>query len=99
MWVFDRDSLRFLEINQAALDMHGCTHDEFMAMSIGDLRPAEDVPALIEALRHPEIAVQPIEWRHRLKNGSVIDLEVVTHDIRYAGRNAVLVVLIDVTRR
>src|ERR1044071_7449386 len=99
MWVFNRDTLRLLEVNQAAIELYGYTKAEFLAMRIVDLLPAEDAPAVSEGLRHLKTAVQPLEWRHRLKDGKLIDVEAVTHEIRHARHQAVLAVLVDVTRR
>jgi signal transduction histidine kinase/CheY-like chemotaxis protein len=53
----------------------------------------------MDSLQHLDSALQPFEWSHRLKNGKIIDVEVMTHEIRHARRHAVLAVLIDVTRR
>ena len=47
-WVYDRDTLRFLAVNAAAVRKYGYSHDEFLAMTIKDIRPAEDVPVLLE---------------------------------------------------
>jgi two-component system cell cycle sensor histidine kinase/response regulator CckA len=99
MWVFDRASLRLLEVNEAAVALYGYSPHEFLAKRITDLLPPEDAPAVVESLRDLDSQVQPLEWRHRLKNGNVIDVEAMTHQIRHARRNAVLAVLIDVTRR
>src|SRR5437879_5807034 len=43
MWVFDRDTLRFLEVNGAAVAHYGYTREEFLAMRITDIRPPEDL--------------------------------------------------------
>jgi PAS domain S-box-containing protein len=99
MWVFDRGSLELLEVNQAAIGLYGYTRDELLAMRITDLLPAEDVAAVVEGLRHEDTLVQPLEWHHRVKGGQLIDVEAMTHQIRYARRHATLAVLIDVTRR
>ena len=44
MWVFERESLRFLEVNQAAVAHYGYTHDEFLGMTLADIRPPETYP-------------------------------------------------------
>ena len=92
MWVFDRETLQFLEINEAALLLYGYTREEFLRMRVSELRTTEQPVT-------SQVAPQPLEWHHRLKNGTIIDVEVSTREIDYGGRQAVLAVLIEVTRR
>jgi PAS domain S-box-containing protein len=100
MWVFDLDTLAFLEVNQAAVAHYGYTRDEFLTMTLADIRPPEDVPRLREAVADPPSGPRVIgQWRHRLKDGRLIDVEVAAHAISYGGRPAVLSVLQDVTQR
>jgi two-component system cell cycle sensor histidine kinase/response regulator CckA len=100
MWVFDRQTLRFLEVNDAALAHYGYSHEEFLAMRLTDIHPSEDVGVLTESL-HPTVEAdsdrQLRPWRHRLKDGRVIQVEVATH--AFEGRPDVLVVAHDVTER
>jgi two-component system, cell cycle sensor histidine kinase and response regulator CckA len=100
MWVFDQESLRFLEVNQAAREHYGYSREEFLEMTLADVRPAEDVPRLREVL-HSQAGLPSgsSQWRHRLKDGRLIEVEVAAHTISYGGRPAVLSVLQDVTRR
>jgi PAS domain S-box-containing protein len=84
MWVFDVATLEFLEVNDAAVAQYGYTRAEFLRMRIADIRPPEDV-ARLEAVRH------------RLKDGRVRDVEIVSHSLDFARRRAALVVVIDVT--
>ena len=87
MWVFDRDTLCFLEVNSAAIAHYGYSRDEFLAMRITDIRPADDAGNVVGAVRH------------RLKDGRVIDVEIAAHDIEFEGRAGRLVVAHDVTER
>jgi len=50
-WVFDRETLRFLAVNAAAVRKYGYSREEFLAMTLKDIRPPEDVPALLETVR------------------------------------------------
>jgi two-component system cell cycle sensor histidine kinase/response regulator CckA len=100
MWVFDTQTNRFLEVNRAAVTHYGYSRDEFLKMRITDIRPPEDVPRLLEdaaqarnGLRHAGC------WRHRLKDGRIIDVEITSDSLSFAGKNAVLVVAQDVTER
>src|SRR6266849_6313489 len=98
MWVFDPVSLRFLAVNEAAVATYGYSRDEFLAMTIADIRLPEDVPALEEALRNASRRfVSPGIWRHRKKNGSLIDVKVTSNAIEFEGHDARLVLAEDIT--
>ncbi len=100
MWVYDLETLAFLEVNDSAVDKYGYAPDEFLAMRLPDIRPADDVARLIEdtALDRPVIQHSG-EWRHKLKNGQVIPVEITSHTLNYAGHQAALVVAQDITER
>jgi diguanylate cyclase (GGDEF)-like protein/PAS domain S-box-containing protein len=100
MWVYDVDSLRFLEVNQSATEHYGYQRDEFLSMRITDIRPAEDVQKLIQDIRATRPLLQRSGiWRHRLKDGRIITVEVTSHRLTFAGRDAALVAIQDVTAR
>ncbi|OWK45297.1 diguanylate cyclase/phosphodiesterase (GGDEF & EAL domains) with PAS/PAC sensor(s) [Fimbriiglobus ruber] len=101
MWVFDTETLQFLAANDAAVARYGYSRDEFLRMTVKDIRPAEDVPALLVALADPASRTGPVggEWRHRWKDGTLRDVDVVSHTLVYAGRPARLVLANDVTAR
>jgi PAS domain S-box-containing protein len=88
MWVFAADDLRFLEVNHAATVRYGYSRDEFLDLKITDIRP--DTPG-----GDP----RPGQWRHRRKDGTLIDVEVRTHDLVFEGRDAFLVVAQDITEQ
>lgn len=100
MWVYDLQTLRFLEVNEAAIVYYGYTREEFLNMTLADIRPPEDVPRLLDDVARERPALQfSGQWRHRRKDGTVFDVEIVSHTLEYAGRAAVLVVAQDVTER
>lgn len=100
MWVYDLDTLAFLEVNDAAVDHYGYSRAEFLAMRITDIRPPEDVPRLLEDVQQERPVLQHSgHWRHRLKDGRVIDVEITSHTLEFAGRSAALVVALDITER
>lgn len=100
MFVFDRDSLAFLEVNAAAVAAYGYSREEFLRMRVTDIRPAEDVPRLLKAARRLRKLPQSQDcWLHRRKNGWLFDAEVTAQVISFAGRQAVLAVIQDVTAR
>lgn len=100
MWVYDCESLRFLEVNNAAIVHYGYSREEFLAMRITDIHPAEDVPRLLRDVAQARENLQESEgWRHLLKDGRLIDVEIDSHALEFAGRPAVLVTAQDITER
>lgn len=100
MWVYDLESLRFLAVNDAAIQHYGYTRDEFLAMTIKDIRPPEDIPALLDNISHVTQGLdQAGYWRHFKKDGSIIDVEITSHTLTFAGRRAEAVLAYDVTER
>jgi diguanylate cyclase (GGDEF)-like protein/PAS domain S-box-containing protein len=100
MWVFDRKNLKFLAVNEAATRQYGFSSREFLAMTIADIRPEEDIPNLLEAAAKPVHGLQEATiWRHRKKNGAIIDVEIVGHDLQFHGIEAELIAARDITER
>jgi PAS domain S-box-containing protein len=100
MWVYDLETLAFLEVNDAAVAKYGYGRDEFLRMRLTDIRPPEDIPALLANVEQQRTALQQSgRWRHRLKSGELIDVEIISHTLRFARRAAALVVAQDVTAR
>lgn len=100
MWVFDSKTLEFLAVNEAAIRHYGFSRQEFQAMNLADIRPEEDVPAILKATEHPITGLRQAElWRHRKKDGTIIDVEIVGHEIDFHGVQAELVAPRDVTER
>ncbi|OLE13920.1 MAG: hypothetical protein AUG93_00615 [Armatimonadetes bacterium 13_1_20CM_4_65_7] len=100
MWVYDLSTLQFLEVNAAAITHYGYTREEFLGMRITDIRPPEDVGRLMADLAKRRPALQSSgEWRHRRKDGRVIDVQIESHAIAFSGHDAVLVVAQDITDR
>jgi PAS domain S-box-containing protein len=100
MWIYDLQSLTFLEVNAAAIQHYGYSRDEFLAMRIVDIRPVEDVSRLVELTTNRPPGLRYVgKWRHRVKSGSLIDVDISSSTIEFAGRPAVLVVARDVTQQ
>jgi len=98
MWVFDRATLAVLEVNDAAVAHYGYSHDEFRRISITDLRPTEDVPRLTSYLKDRPPGLKAAgEWRHVTKNGRKIDVEIISYPLEFQHRDAMLVVVRDIT--
>lgn len=100
MWVFDIESLAFLAVNEGAIEHYGYSREEFLSMTIKDIRPPEEVPILAESLANlPGRFVQAGVWRHRRKDGTIIDVEITGQRIAFSGRSAQLVIAKNVTER
>lgn len=101
MWVYDRETLRFLAVNDAATRSYGFSRDEFQGMTIKDIRPAEEVPRLIASLASAGGNPGPTRssWRHRTRDGANLDVEIVGSPLTFRERPAELVLAHDVTAR
>jgi len=101
MWVYDAGTLQFLAVNEAAVRHYGYTSTEFLSMTITDIRPPEDVEAMLADMeqRGGPGSPMPGAWRHRRKDGSLIDVEITAGKVVFEGRSAALVLAHDVTER
>ena len=100
MWVFDVKSLDILEVNEAAVLHYGYSRSDFLSMAILDIRPPEDIPAVRQAVNARVSGSQDAErWKHRKRDGTVIDVEITGHDLSFHGRQAVLAQARDITER
>ena len=73
MWVFDRSTLRFLAVNKAAVLQYGYSEQDFMSMTIRDIRPESDIPEFLKEIEKRHSGLQPrTVWKHRRKNGSIL---------------------------
>ena len=101
MWVYDLETLAFLEVNDAAISHYGYSRQEFLSLTIADIRPEEDRPRLLTNVIEGagQIEQRAGGWKHRKKNGAVIDVEISSHLIEYTGRRGKLVLALDVTER
>lgn len=100
MWVFDTETLKFLAVNFVAIRSYGYSRDEFLSMTIKDIRPPEDVDRLINYVTgfKPSLKSAGL-WRHIKKDGTIINVEIVSHEIEFSGRPARLVLALDVTEK
>jgi PAS domain S-box-containing protein len=98
MWVFDLETMKFLEVNEATIQHYGYSREEFLAMTLTDIRQLETA-AQKNKKRVPEIADRGRIWRHRRKDGSLIDVEVVWSPMAFRGHFAALTMATDVTER
>lgn len=98
MWVYDIETLSFLAVNEAAVHHYGYSPEEFRSMTLKDLRPPKDIPLLFDRLKILKDG-QITTWKHRKKDGTLIDVETISHTLRFGGRPAKLVLINDITKR
>ncbi|MEX2285082.1 MAG: PAS domain S-box protein [Gemmatimonadota bacterium] len=100
MWVFDRASLRFLAVNHAAIHHYGYSREEFLNLTLKDIRPPEEVARLLEdvAQSHTGLDIGGV-WSHRKKDGSIMSVEITSHEVMFDQHDAVMVLVHDVTER
>jgi two-component system, cell cycle sensor histidine kinase and response regulator CckA len=100
MWVLDRNTLAFLAVNEALCRHYGYSREEFLQMTIEDIRPSEDAQVPLVGLATPSREFHHAGvWRHRRKDGTTIEVEIASHPILFAGRKAQLILANDVTER
>ena len=100
MWVYEVDTLRFLAVNDAAVAHYGFSREQFLAMTVADIRPVEDRERLMEFVRSAPGTQQGNQiWRHRKADGTEIEVAIHSRALRYEGRTAVLAAARDVTEQ
>ena len=101
MWVYDLETLRFLEVNSTTVKQYGYSREELLNMHLADIRPQEQIPRLMESIktRNEQDLLSSAGWKHKRRNGQVIDVEITSQLFNYSGRKAALVIAIDVTER
>ena len=93
MWIYDRETLAFLEVNDAATQVYGFSRPEFMAMTLVDIRPPEDLPEFLRQTDHPRPIGQSTAevWRHKSKDGTLFPVAITSWELTFRGHPAELV--------
>ena len=100
MWVYDAGTLAFVAVNDTAVERYGYSREEFLQMTLADIRPPEDMPSLMQSLTFPSASTQVTgPWCHLLKDGTEIWVEIHSHALVFNEREARLVVANNVTER
>jgi PAS domain S-box-containing protein len=99
IWVYNENTLRFVAVNEAATRTYGYTREQFLSMTINDLRPREDIPALLIKAADPNELVISSPWRHQTRDERIIYVELSSHPIVFDGKHSRLVIVNDVTER
>ncbi len=102
MWVYDIETLRFLDVNLAAEKHYGYSLQEFLGMTIKDIRPSEDIPILIkelEILNKKEEIRSSGPYKHQKKNGEIIYVEIQSNTLSFQNTVGRIILANDVTER
>lgn len=100
IWVYNEETLGFLAVNEAATRTYGHSRDQFLSMTVNDLRPEEDIPTLM--IKNAEDAGELVissPWRHQTRDKRTIYVEMSSHPVVFDGKNSRLVIVNDVTER
>jgi PAS domain S-box-containing protein/diguanylate cyclase (GGDEF)-like protein len=105
MWIFDLNTYKFLRVNQTAIKKYGYSEQEFLSMTILDIRPPEDVNEVVKSIKSKldistdKRRVSKRLWRHKLKNGRIIWVDISNQLLRYNGKQAAVALILDVTEK
>ncbi len=101
-FVYEMSTLRYLDVNLVAIQNYGYSREEFLSMTILDIRPPEDIPLVMSTVAEHEkdkkVSLEGL-FRHRKKNGEIIQVDIQTNIIMYQGVQCKVVVANDVTER
>jgi len=100
VWVYETSTLAIKDVNQSAIASYGYSREEFLSLTIKNLRPEEDIPSLMESVQKtPHGSKGAGVWKHRKKNGNLINVEISSDGVLFDGKEARLVVATDITER
>jgi PAS domain S-box-containing protein len=99
MFIFDFKTLQIIDCNEETLLKYGYTKEEFLSLTIKDIRPPEDIEKLERAVADESVygRIHKNIWRHQKKNGDIMFMDISGHLMTYKGRRMSLVILIDIT--
>lgn len=97
MWIYDAETLRFLDVNEAAIHAYGWSYDEFLSMTILDIRPHSDYDAVRASAKQTGARQSSGPWLHRHKDGSERLVRITSHAVEFNSRPARVVTVTDVT--
>ncbi|HUA53324.1 MAG TPA: ATP-binding protein, partial [Candidatus Sulfotelmatobacter sp.] len=98
-WVYDPKTLRFVAVNDTAVETYGYSREEFLAMTLHDVFVPEDWERMMQGAANPPVRQHTTDWHNRYKDGRIVDVEIVSHAITFNGRPARIIEVIDVTER
>lgn len=100
MWIYDVETLAFLEVNQAAINHYGYSQSDLLSMNVLDIRPESEISFFLDLLKSSNSrSYQVYETKHKKKDNSIICVEVTSHNIIHNQRQARHVLINDITNR
>lgn len=100
VWLYEVGSLNIIDVNEAAVNHYGYTRDEFLKMRITDIRPESDLEKLADYFKHTYSGLRFAGlWKHKKKDGSMIDVEVSSHDFNFNQKRCRIVLVNDITEK
>ena len=100
MWMSYAADLNIFDVNEVAIKQYGYSRDEFLKLNLKDLRPAEDVPLFLAEIKNIDLSITNNRlWRHQKKDGTIIQVEVTSHEIMYEGKRVWLSSPHDITEQ
>lgn len=100
MWIYDLETLNFLRVNQEAIHHYGYSEEEFLSMTIKDIRPSSEIEKLLRAVgkvRRREATDYDHLYVHRKKDGTIIHVKIKSRPVTFEGKDAELVTAIDLS--
>ena len=96
--IFDRETLRILAVNKAAVALYGYSEDEFLVMTIREIRPVWELQKLARHINEQQLRGKNTGiWKHLKKNGDIILVHVEAEDVEFADKSQRLVTVHDIT--
>jgi PAS domain S-box-containing protein len=106
MWIYELSTLRILKVNNISIKKYGFSEDEFLRMTIVDLRPDDEqnkLYAYLDELGINKLLIPGLNhggmWKHQTKGGDLIYAEIISHEIKFNGADCRIVVATDVSER
>jgi PAS domain S-box-containing protein len=103
MWIVNKTSYAFIEVNRAALNLYGYSQEEFASMTLYDIRQGSDVKKLVQWQEDHPATIGDVydagEWKHRRKGGDEMIVEIMVSIISYHGEEVMLVLINNVTEK
>lgn len=102
MWVYEMETYKFLDVNNAAIRNYGFSKEEFLSMTVKEIRPMEDIKQLEDAVNfsreNPHLFFTG-EFRHKKKNGEIIEVEIQSNLMEFNGKKSEIVLATDITQK
>lgn len=100
MWLYRPEGLRIVEVNQAACAQYGYDRDEFLKLTLHDLRPPRERERLHAFMLRADLVADQADagkWIHQRKDGGLIHVQVFRSDIELGDQRLRLAIVKDIT--